>query len=198
MSFELDEMRLKALLLLDPESGYTVDDFNNEFGDIDNQEDINNEYLSDYKIKLSFVNESDNEDPQYATNGSSGFDLRANLSKTIKLSPKGGFAIVPTGLFFDIPTGFEIQVRSRSGLAAKNQVCVLNSPGTVDADYTGEVKVILINHGLNEFVVNHGDRIAQAVLAVVTAKNIVDLNRVNNISKDTERGSGGFGSTGIN
>ena len=120
------------------------------------------------------------------------------LNETIKLSPKGGFAIVTTGLYFEIPNGFEIQVRSRSGLAAKNQVCVLNSPGTVDADYTGEVKVILINHGVNEFVINNGDRIAQAILASVSAKNVVKLIRVNNISKYTERGSGGFGSTGIN
>jgi dUTP pyrophosphatase len=198
MSVDLNEMRMKALLILDPESGYTEYDFNQEFGNSFNQTNAYGVGLDGYKIKLSFVNESNNEDPQYATDGSSGFDLRANLNETIKLSPQGGFAIVPTGLFFEIPNGFEIQVRSRSGLAAKNQVCVLNSPGTVDADYTGEVKVILINHGLNEFVINHGDRIAQAILANVSAKNVVNLIRVNNISKDTERGSGGFGSTGIN
>ena len=194
MNIEL--MREKTLLLMDPNSGYTQEDFNDEFGgNIPNMQIAPNH---DYgKINLSFVNESNNPDPEYATAGSSGFDLRANLKETIKLSPQGGFAIIPTGLFFEIPQNFEIQVRSRSGLAAKNQVAVLNSPGTIDADYLGEVMVILINHGLNEFYVNHGDRIAQAVLGVVTAKNTVVLNKVNNISNNTERGSGKFGSTGI-
>jgi dUTP pyrophosphatase len=192
----IESMREKALLLMDSESGYTQEDFNNEFGGVvpNMQIETNNDYG---KINLSFVNESNNPDPEYATAGSSGFDLRANLKETIKLEPKGGFAIIPTGLFFEIPQNFEIQVRSRSGLAAKNQVAVLNSPGTIDADYRGEIMVILINHGLNEFHVNHGDRIAQAVLGVVTAKNTVVLNKVNNISNDTERGSGKFGSTGI-
>lgn len=194
MNIEL--MREKTLLLMDPDSGYTQEDFNDEFGgNIPNMQiETNHDYG---KINLSFVNESNNPDPEYATAGSSGFDLRANLKETIKLSPQGGFAIIPTGLFFEIPQNFEIQVRSRSGLAAKNQVAVLNSPGTIDADYRGEVMVILINHGLNEFYVNHGDRIAQAVLGVVTAKNTVVLNKVNNISNNTERGSGKFGSTGI-
>ena len=194
MNIEL--MREKTLLLMDPDSGYTQEDFNDEFGgNIHNMQIATN---NDYgKIKLSFVNESNNPDPEYATAGSSGFDLRANLKETIKLAPQGGFAIIPTGLFFEIPQNFEIQVRSRSGLAAKNQVAVLNSPGTIDADYLGEVMVILINHGLNEFYVNHGDRIAQAVLGVVTAKNTVVLNKVNNITNNTERGSGKFGSTGI-
>lgn len=194
MNIEL--MREKTLLLMDPDSGYTQEDFNDEFGG--NIPNMQIETNDDYgKIKLSFVNESNNPDPEYATAGSSGFDLRANLKETIKLSPQGGFAIIPTGLFFEIPQNFEIQIRSRSGLAAKNQVAVLNSPGTIDADYLGEVMVILINHGLNEFYVNHGDRIAQAVLGVVTAKNTVVLNKVNNITNNTERGSGKFGSTGI-
>lgn len=194
MNIEL--MREKAMLLMDSESGYTQEDFNDEFGG--NIPNMQIESNHDYgKIKLSFVNESNNPDPEYATAGSSGFDLRANLKETVKLTPQGGFAIIPTGLFFEIPQNFEIQVRSRSGLAAKNQVAVLNSPGTIDADYLGEVMVILINHGLNEFYVNHGDRIAQAVLGVVTAKNTVVLNKVNNITNNTERGSGKFGSTGI-
>jgi dUTP pyrophosphatase len=194
MNIEL--MREKAFLLMDPESGYTQEDFNDEFGGVVPNTNIESNH--DYgKIKLSFVNESNNPDPEYATAGSSGFDLRANLKESVTLSPQGGFAIIPTGLFFEIPQNFEIQVRSRSGLAAKNQVAVLNSPGTIDSDYLGEVMVILINHGLNEFYVNHGDRIAQAVLCVVTAKNTVVLNKVNNITNNTERGSGKFGSTGI-
>lgn len=188
----LDKMREKVLLLADPESGYTQEDFDKEFNTMEIA--VNHDA---HKFKVNFKNDSNNPDPEYATAGSSGFDLRANLTEPIKLSPKGGFAIVPTGLFFEIPTNFEIQVRSRSGLAAKNQVCVLNSPGTVDADYRGEVKVILINHGLNEFVINHGDRIAQAVICSVIGKNFVKLNKVNNIDENTERGSGGFGSTGV-
>ena len=188
----LDKMREKVLLLADPESGYTQEDFDKEFNTMEIA--VNHDA---HKFKINFKNESNNPDPEYATAGSSGFDLRANLTEPIKLSPQGGFAIIPTGLFFEIPTNFEIQVRSRSGLAAKNQVCVLNSPGTVDADYRGEVKVILINHGLNEFVINHGDRIAQAVIASVIGKNFINLVKVNNIDENTERGSGGFGSTGV-
>ena len=188
----LNEMRQKILLMSDPDSGYTMEDFEKEYNNMNYNQNI------DYtKFNFKFKNESDNPDPEYATAGSSGFDLRANLTQTITLSPKGGFAIIPTGLYFEIPENFEIQVRSRSGLAAKNQVCVLNSPGTVDADYRGEVKVILINHGEDDFFVNHGDRIAQAVISSVIGKNFVKLERVNNINENTERGSGGFGSTGV-
>lgn len=182
-------MKEKALLLMDPDSGYTQEDFNNEFGVFNVADDS-------YKIKLSFVNESNNPDPEYATNGSSGFDLRANLDSPVRIHPHG-VKIIPTGLYFEIPENFEIQVRPRSGLAAKNFVTVLNTPGTIDADYRGEIKVILINHSNTAYVVNHGDRIAQGVLATVTAKNVVNLTKVNKISTDTERGSGGFGSTGI-
>jgi dUTP pyrophosphatase len=101
-------------------------------------------------------------------------------------------------LFFEIPENFEIQVRPRSGLAAKNGVTVLNTPGTVDSDYRGEIKIILINLGTEPFIINHGDRIAQGVVASVTAKNIINLNRVTEITENTERGTGGFGSTGRN
>jgi dUTP pyrophosphatase len=188
----LEKMREKVFLLADPDSGYTQEDFDKEFNTM--QFAVNHDV---HKFKIKFKNESNNEDPEYATIGSSGFDLRANLTTPIKLSPQGGFAIIPTGLYFEIPENFEIQVRSRSGLAAKNQVAVLNSPGTVDADYRGEIKVILINHGLNEFTINHGDRIAQAVIASVIGKKFVKLEKVNNINENTERGSGGFGSTGI-
>jgi len=145
------------------------------------------------KKDLAFVNESDNKDPQYETEGSSGFDLRANVDTIIHAKE---YAVVPTGLFFEIPVGFEIQVRPRSGLAAKRGVTVLNSPGTVDADYTGELKVILINHGENDFVIAKGDRIAQGVCTTVTAKNLINLKRVKSINNSTDRGSGGFGSTG--
>ena len=189
MKFDLEKMRAKALLMLDPNNEYGNSDFIEEFK-------INTESNLDFKMNLSFVNKSNNPDPEYATVGSSGFDLRANLTKDIILPPKGGFGIIPTGLFFEIPDNLEIQIRSRSGLAAKNQVAVLNSPGTIDADYRGEIKVILINHGLNEFEIKHGDRIAQGVVASVIAKNILNLNKISEISEDTQRGSGGFGSTG--
>ena len=148
------------------------------------------------KISLPFKNESDNPDPQYATAGSSGFDLRANLEGE-EIIEVGEFKVIPTGLFFEIPTGFEIQVRPRSGLAAKKGVTVLNTPGTIDADYRGELKVILVNHGREAFLINSGDRIAQGVVAAVTALNIINLNRVDEINTETDRGDGGFGSTGI-
>jgi dUTP pyrophosphatase len=189
--FNIEYMREKVLRMIDPNDPYTEEDFNSEFS----QKNLTNE--NPFKINVNFKNESTNPDPEYATSGSSGFDLRANLTETIKLSPQGGFAIIPTGLYFELPEGFEIQVRSRSGLAAKNQVCVLNSPGTVDADYRGEIKVILINHGLNEFYVENGDRIAQGVIASVIGKNVLTLNAVKEINENTERNSGGFGSTGI-
>jgi dUTP pyrophosphatase len=185
----VEEMRLKILRVVDENDSYSEEDFNKEF-----YKNYSNDNL---KLNINFKNESTNPDPEYATSGSSGFDLRANLTETIKLSPQGGFAIIPTGLYFELPEGFEIQVRSRSGLAAKNQVCVLNSPGTVDADYRGEIKVILINHGLNEFYVENGDRIAQGVIASVIGKNVLTLNTVKEINENTERNSGGFGSTGI-
>lgn len=187
----LERMREKVLLLADPNSGYTQEDFNKEFNP---STPIPN--LDSYKININFKNESNNPNPEYATDGSSGFDLRANLDSPITIHPNG-VKIIPTGLYFEIPENFEIQVRPRSGLAAKNHVTVLNTPGTIDADYRGEIKVILINHGENGFVVNHGDRIAQAVVAAVTAKNFIKLNKVTNINEDTERGSGGFGSTGV-
>ena len=105
----------------------------------------------------------------------------------------GKTAIVPTGLFFEIPNGYEIQIRPRSGLAAKNGVTVLNTPGTIDSDYRGEIKIILINLGDEDFVINSGDRIAQMIVAPVTQ---ADFSIVENLS-ETERGTGGFGSTGV-
>ena len=130
--------------------------------------------------------------PKYETNGSSGMDLSANIEKQIKIEP-GKTSIIPTGISVSIPKNFEIQIRSRSGLAAKSQISVLNSPGTIDADYRGELKVILINLGNKTFVVEKGARIAQMVLCpVVKAK----FKEVDNLD-DTDRGDGGFGSTGL-
>ena len=130
--------------------------------------------------------------PRYETNGSSGMDLSANIEKQIEIEP-GKTSIIPTGISVSIPKNFEIQIRSRSGLAAKSQISVLNSPGTIDADYRGELKVILINLGNKTFVVERGARIAQMVLCpIVKAK----FKEVENLD-DTIRGDGGFGSTGL-
>ena len=130
--------------------------------------------------------------PKYETEGSSGLDLAANIDKQIKISP-GKTQIIPTGLAVAIPKNFEIQIRPRSGLAAKNQISVLNTPGTIDADYRGELKVILINLSDKVFVVEKGLRIAQMVLSPVIKAKLKEVTELEN----TERGSGGFGSTGI-
>ncbi len=190
----IDKMRARLLDVIDTNSDYTQEDFDKEFSSNSSTIITDEDY---YKIKLQFSNKSTNEDPQYATAGSSGFDLRANLTEDV-LVKSGTRAVIPTGLFFEIPENFEIQVRPRSGLAAKNGVTVLNTPGTIDADYRGEIKVILINLGDEDFIISHGDRIAQGVVAAVTAKNIIKLTKVAEISTDTERGEGGFGSTGKN
>ena len=130
--------------------------------------------------------------PKYETEGSSGLDLAANIDKQIKISP-GKSQIIPTGLAVAIPKNFEIQIRPRSGLAAKSQISVLNTPGTIDADYRGELKVILINLSDKVFVVEKGLRIAQMVLCPVVKATLKEVTELEN----TERGSGGFGSTGI-
>tara|TARA_Y100000992_G_C21190417_1_gene455304 strand:- start:221 stop:661 length:441 start_codon:yes stop_codon:yes gene_type:complete len=129
--------------------------------------------------------------PKYETEGSSGMDLAANIESTIKIEP-GKTSIIPTGISLTIPFGFEIQVRPRSGLAAKNQISVLNTPGTIDSDYRGEVKVILINLGEKPFIVEKGARIAQMVLCPIIKAKIKEVESL----EKTERGSAGFGSTG--
>jgi len=130
--------------------------------------------------------------PKYETEGSSGLDLAACIDKDIEIKP-GKSEIIPTGLAIAIPENFEIQIRPRSGLAAKNQISVLNTPGTIDADYRGELKVILINLSDKSFIVEKGLRIAQMVLSPVIKANLKEVESL----EDTKRGSGGFGSTGI-
>ena len=130
--------------------------------------------------------------PKYETEGSSGMDLTANVNKVIEIQP-GKSEIIPTGLALSIPKNYEIQIRPRSGLAAKNQISVLNTPGTIDEDYRGEIKVILINLGEKKFKIEKGLRIAQMVLCPVIK---AELEEVDELDK-TKRGSGGFGSTGI-
>ena len=130
--------------------------------------------------------------PCYKTAGAAGADVCALLGDKVVLKP-GERTILPTGLFFEIPKGYEIQVRPRSGLAAKNGVTVLNTPGTIDSDYRGELKVILINLGDSDFEISSGDRIAQIVVAPVTLGNFIQVESIS----ETERGTGGFGSTGV-
>ena len=130
--------------------------------------------------------------PKYETDGSSGLDLAACIEKNIEIKP-GKSVIIPTGLAVAIPKNFEIQIRPRSGLAAKNQISVLNTPGTVDADYRGEIKVILINLSDKSFIIEKGLRIAQMVLCPIVKAELKEVETLEN----TERGSGGFGSTGV-
>lgn len=130
--------------------------------------------------------------PSYQTKGAAGADVCACINKKIVLKP-GERSLISTGLFFEIPFGYEIQVRPRSGLAFKNGVTVLNTPGTIDSDYRGELKVLLINLGSENFEINNGDRIAQIIISPVT---LGLFNPVSELS-ETERGSGGFGSTGV-
>ncbi len=143
-------------------------------------------------MKVQIINKSKHELPNYETIASAGMDLRANISEAITLKPLER-AIVKTGLFIALPVGTEAQVRPRSGLAAKNGITVLNSPGTVDADYRGEIGVILVNLSNNDFVINDGERIAQLVIA---KHERADWELVEVLSV-TERGAGGFGSTGV-
>ena len=138
------------------------------------------------------VNKSSNATPAYATSQSAGMDLRANLESPITLNPMER-AMIPTGLFIELPVGYEAQVRPRSGLAAKHGITVLNTPGTIDADYRGEIKVILVNLSSEPFEIQHGERIAQMVIA---KHETVQWEEVEVLS-DTERGAGGFGSSGV-
>ncbi len=128
--------------------------------------------------------------PSYETSGSAGMDVRA--AEALTIAP-GKRALAGTGYAFAIPAGYEIQVRPRSGLALKKGISIPNTPGTIDSDYRGELKVILINHGEEDFIVERGDRIAQIVVAPVQRGNLVEVDDLD----DTERGSGGFGSTGV-
>tara|TARA_Y100000996_G_scaffold18696_1_gene13847 strand:+ start:114 stop:554 length:441 start_codon:yes stop_codon:yes gene_type:complete len=130
--------------------------------------------------------------PKYETSGSSGLDLSANIKTPVEIEP-GKTTIIPTGISVSIPKNFEIQIRPRSGLAAKNQITVLNTPGTIDADYRGEIKVILINLSKETFVVENGARIAQMVVCPVIKTKLKEVDSLDN----TSRGSGGFGSTGM-
>ncbi|MCE2846170.1 MAG: dUTP diphosphatase [Sphingobacteriales bacterium] len=142
-------------------------------------------------MEVKIINRSSHPLPAYETPDSAGMDLRAHLTEPMTLDP-GERCLVPTGIFIELPTGYEAQVRPRSGLAAKFGVTVLNSPGTIDADYRGEVKVILINHGKQPFVIADGERVAQLVVAKHERIRWVNSEQL----EESLRGQGGFGSTG--
>ncbi len=143
------------------------------------------------KKEITVVCEEEVNLPLYASSGASGADVYSKLEETIIMGP-GESALIPTGLFFEIPEGYEIQVRPRSGLALKSQITVLNTPGTIDSDYRGELKIILINHGKQNFVVENNMRIAQLVVAKVVRAEFVLASEIST----SARGSGGFGHTG--
>lgn len=143
-------------------------------------------------ISVDIVNQSSNELPAYATPGAAGMDVRANLESPVSLRPLER-KLIPTGLSVSIPEGFEIQVRPRSGLAVKQGITCLNTPGTIDSDYRGEIKVLLINLGETEQVIMPGDRIAQLVLAPVAQVRWQEVT----VLDETNRGAGGFGHTGV-
>lgn len=142
-------------------------------------------------MNVRIVNKSKHSIPEYATESSAGMDLRANLEESVILKPLER-AMIPTSIFIELPTGYEAQVRPRSGLAAKNGITVLNTPGTIDADYRGEIKVILVNLSNQDFEIKDGERIAQMVVA---KHERVDWQEVETLS-ETQRGEGGFGHTG--
>lgn len=142
-------------------------------------------------MRIKIVNASKHPLPSYETSSSAGMDLRANLEVPFVLKPLQR-ALIPTGLFIELPEGFEAQIRPRSGLAIKKGITLLNSPGTIDADYRGEIKIILANISTEDFIINDGERIAQMVIARHEKADWIEVQELLN----TERGSGGFGSTG--
>ncbi len=143
-------------------------------------------------MKINIINRSQHTLPHYETEASAGMDLRANLTESITLKPLER-TIVKTGLFIELPIGFEAQVRPRSGLAAKKGITVLNAPGTIDADYRGEIGVILVNLSNEDFVIENGERVAQLVIAKHERAQWVEVEELS----ETARGAGGFGSTGV-
>lgn len=143
-------------------------------------------------MKIKIVNNSENPLPTYETNGSVGLDLRAHLQEPVMLKPLQR-ALIPTGLHIELPDGYEAQVRPRSGLALKKGLTVLNSPGTIDSDYRGEIKIIMINLSNETTIINTGERIAQMIVAKIEKVQLKEVDELN----ETERGEGGFGHTGI-
>ncbi|MBQ0735289.1 dUTP diphosphatase [Aquimarina celericrescens] len=143
-------------------------------------------------MKIKIINRSSHEMPHYETIASAGMDLRANVTESVTLKPLER-AVIKTGLFIELPVGYEAQVRPRSGLAAKKGITVLNAPGTIDADYRGEIGVILVNLSNDSFTIENGERVAQMVIAKHERAEWVEVTELS----ETSRGEGGFGSTGV-
>ena len=143
-------------------------------------------------MDIKIINKGHHPLPAYATSQSAGMDLRANIDKSITIHPMERI-LIPTGLFMALPPGFEAQIRPRSGLALKHGITVLNSPGTIDADYRGEIMVLLINLSVDDFIINDGERIAQMIIAKHETIEIAVVDKLD----ETERGSGGYGHTGV-
>lgn len=161
--------------------------------DLEKQFNRESQTIIETKVPLHFINDSENKNPEYAYESDSGFDLRANEDVWIHASDR---KLIPTGLRFDIPDGYEIQVRSKSGLALNQGLMVLNSPGTVDSGYQGEIKVIMYNTTNQKVKIEKGQKVAQAVLCPVVSGKWVDLIKVEKIN-DKDRNDNGFGSTGL-
>ncbi len=142
-------------------------------------------------MKVKIINKSSNPMPAYATEQSAGMDLRASLTESVTLNPMER-RLIPTGLYIELPAGYEAQIRPRSGLALKKGITVLNTPGTIDADYRGEIGVILINLSTEPFVIENGERICQMVIARYESAELIEVTELS----ETERGEGGFGHTG--
>ena len=188
---QLDELKeLQKLTFLDDETKAEISNTIRMIEQMGDFVDLNNRGVA--KLPIKFINNSDNPNPEYAKVGDSGFDLRCTEGGTLKPLER---MLVPTGLYFELPDGYELQVRPRSGLAAKHGITVLNTPGTVDTGYRGEIKVILVNLSNETFTFEKGERVAQAVIASRVSSDFGELIEVTEIS-ESERGIGGFGSTG--
>jgi len=188
----IEELKhLQSLGILDEETSNQLDNTLKEF---ENVLTVSNP--EDFKIKIKYINKSDNENPVYAKEGDSGFDLRANLIEPVTLKPMER-KLIGTGLYFELPFGYDMEIRSRSGMSLKHGIIVLNTPGTIDLNFRGEIGIILINLGQEDFIINPGDRIAQGLIRVSTTDTIIDLIEVSEISKETDRGVNGFGHSGI-
>ena len=183
--------KLSNIDMSDPQS--MLDSMGIDVNDIENQFNQQDDSIMDQKVPLKYINDSENTNPEYAYESDSGFDLRSTEEIWVQANNR---KLIPTGLRFDIPLGYEIQVRSKSGLALNQGLMVLNSPGTVDSGYQGEIKVIIFNTTNERIKIEKGQKVAQAVLCPVLCGKWVDLIKVDNID-EKDRNDNGFGSTGI-
>ena len=183
--------KLSNIDMSDPQS--MLDSMGIDVNDIENQFNQPVDSIVDQKVPVKYINDSENQNPEYAYESDSGFDLRSTEEIWVQANNR---KLIPTGLRFDIPSGYEIQVRSKSGLALNQGLMVLNSPGTVDSGYQGEIKVIIFNTTNERIKIEKGQKIAQAVLCPVLCGKWVDLIKVDNID-EKDRNDNGFGSTGI-